>query len=113
MKNEHKSDTSRNLTAAALVFFLLYVLGYIRIPGIGIPNMTILYFQGRPVSLLQVILVILGLLLIERLPSPLRQILYVVVLLWILSVLGFLTVFGLPNILALAVLIGLFLTFLR
>lgn len=113
MKSEHKSDNSGNAAAILLVFLLLYVLGYIRIPGVNIPNWTLFYFQGHPVSLLQVLFVVIGLLVIERLPSPLRQIFYVVVLLWTLSVLGFLSIMGLPNILAFAVLIGLFLAFLH
>ncbi len=43
----------------------------------------------------------------ESLPSPLRQIVYVLVILWLLSTFGLIAVAGLSNFFVLALIIGL------
>lgn len=90
-----------------IVLLVLYFFGYITIPGIYIPNPLLFTFGGHDVTLLTLLIFLAIMWAIEVLPSPLRQIAMVLVLLWILSTLGFIALAGLSNILVVAILIGL------
>lgn len=90
-----------------IILLILYFFGYISIPGINIPNPLLFTFGGHAVTLLTLLIFLAIMWAIEVLPSPLRQIAMVVVLLWILSTLGFIALAGLSNILVVAILVGL------
>ena len=90
-----------------IVLLILYFFGYITIPGLTIPNPLLFTFAGHDVTLLTLLIFFAILWAIEVLPTPLRQIAMVLVLLWILSTLGFIALAGLSNILVVAILVGL------
>ena len=87
--------------------FILWLLGYVRIDGLVLPDITFFHINGQPVTLWNIL--ILGVIsgIIGLLPSPFRQIAAVFLVIWILSVLGILAIAGLPNILLIVLLIGL------
>jgi hypothetical protein len=93
-----------------VILIILFILGYIRIPGIIIKDAVITRFNGHPITLWGIVLFFVILWAIDILPSPLREIAAMLFLLWILSTLGVLVIVGFSNILILAVIIGLVLT---
>ena len=90
-----------------IVLLVLYFLGYIQIPGLTIPNPFLFTINGHPISLVTLLIFLAILWAIGVLPSPLRQIAMVLVLLWILSTLGILAVAGLSNLIIVVILVGL------
>lgn len=90
-----------------IILVLLYFFGYIQIPGLSIPNLSFFTFNGHPITLVTILIFLAILWAIGVLPSPLRQIAMVLVLLWILSTLGILAIAGLSNLIIIAILVGL------
>lgn len=96
-----------------VALILLWVLGVVQVPGIAIRNFTLFRLGGHTVTLLEVLILLVLLWAVETLPSPLRELTVLAVILWLLSTLGIIVVSGLPNIIVLAVILGLALTYLR
>lgn len=90
-----------------VVLIILWILGFIHIEGLVIKDITLFVFNGRSISLWDVLVFTIVLWAIGILPSPLRQIVGILFILWVLSVLGILSIFGLSNLLVLAIIIGL------
>lgn len=90
-----------------VILLLLYFFGYIAIPGVIIPNPLLFSLNGSGITLSTLLIFFAILWAIGVLPSPLRQIAMVLVLLWILSTLGVLAIAGLSNIIVAAILVGL------
>src|SRR6185503_16477108 len=97
------------LTALFLILIVLWFLCYIRIEGLYIPDYILFYINGQPITLWSVLILIVVAWAIAILPTPIRQIVAVLIILWILSVLGILSLSGFPfdNILVLAIIIGI------
>jgi hypothetical protein len=85
---------------------ILFYLGYIQIPGYTIPDINLFYINGNPITLFNLLIFLIFLSLIGLLPSPLRQIIFVGVIIWTLSILGILVISGLSMIIVAAVIIG-------
>ena len=96
-----------------VILIILWFLGYINVQGLPtLPDVQLFVINNHPVTLIDLlILAVIGW-AIGVLPSPLRQIAGVVLLLWILATLGIIGIAGLPSILVLAVIIGLILALL-
>lgn len=94
------------LGALLVVLLILWFLGIIRIPGLVIPNISLFNFNGKPVTLWEILILIMIIWAIEALPSPLRQIAVVLILLWVLNILGFIVISGLSNLITIALVIG-------
>ncbi len=90
-----------------VILLILYFLGYIRIPGIIIPNLSLFNFNGHPVTLINLLVFLVIIWAIGVLPSPLRQIAMLLILFWVLSELGILAITGLSNIIVILVIVGL------
>lgn len=90
-----------------LLLVALWLLGFIQIPGLVIPNPVLFVINGRPIGLWDILVFILIASLIGLFPSPLREILSVALLLWVLSVLGIFVFAGLSSIILLAIIVGL------
>ncbi len=105
--------SSNMLEAILVVLVILFLLGYVHIQGLTIPDFYLFTINGHQITLIELLifLVIIG--AAEVLPSPLRQIAFVVILLWLLSTLGIIAVAGLSGILVLAIIIGLILSLLK
>lgn len=96
------------LMATILVILIsLWLLGFLRIPGLPFHNITLFHAFGHSVTLWEVMMFFVIAWAMESLPSPLRQMAYVLVLLWLLSTFGLIAVSGLSNLLILALIIGL------
>lgn len=95
------------LTALLLLLIVLWVLGYIHIGGINIPDVSLFVINGHDVTLWNVLILFVIGAVIGILPGPLRAIASVLLLLWILSVLGILAVVGLSSLLVVAIIVGL------
>ncbi len=91
-----------------IIIVLLWFLGFIQIPYI---HSTLFTLLGKPITLYTILLFLIIAWIIEILPSPLRQIVFILFLLWVLSVLGIFTFTGLSQALVVAIIIGLLLSF--
>lgn len=95
------------IIAIVVILIILWFLGYAPISGISIPNLVLFTINNHPVTLWEIlILVVIGW-AIGILPRPLQAIASVLLLLWILSVLGILAIAGLSNIIVLIIIVGL------
>lgn len=90
-----------------IIIVLLWLLGFIQIPYI---HSTIFTLLGKPITLYNILLFLIIAWIIEILPAPLRQIVFVLFILWILSTLGILAFAGLSQILIVAIIIGVILS---
>lgn len=101
------------LGTVVIVLIVLWALGFISIPGLIIKDVILAHFNGRAITLWDVLLFFVILWAIDVLPSPLREIGAMLFLLWILTTLGVLAIAGFSNILILAVIIGLVITIFK
>lgn len=88
------------------VLILLWLLGYIQISGF-LPDLTLFFINGHPITLWNVFILLVLLAIIGVLPNPFRAIGGIFLLLWILSVLGIFVFAGLSTILLIAIIVGL------
>lgn len=88
------------------------MLGFIQIPGFNIPNLVLFVINGHPITILNLLIFLLIISAIGVLPSPLREIAIVILILWILTILGIIAIGGLANILVIAIIIGLIIAIL-
>lgn len=96
-----------------VLLILFWFLGYIRVGGINIPNAQLLVFNGRPITLWDVLIFIVVLWAVGLLPSPFRQIAGVLLVLWLLSLFGILAVTGLSNLIVIALIVGIVASLIR
>lgn len=94
------------LAAIILVLIVLWFLGYIRLGNLNIPDLALFTLNGRVISLWDLLILLVIIWAIGVLPSPLRQIAMVALLLWILATLGILALSGLPSIIIIALILG-------
>lgn len=94
------------LGTLVIVLILLWALGFLHIPAFGFQNMVLFRAFGHTVTLWEILILIVILWAMESLPSPIRQIVFVLSLLWILSTLGIIAVAGLSQLIIGAIIIG-------
>lgn len=90
-----------------IVLIILWFLGYVRIGALPIPNLVLFTINNQPITLWNLLILLLIGSLVGILPSPFREIAGVILVLWILSTLGILAIGGLSSILVIAIIIGL------
>ena len=95
------------LVTILVLLVVLWFFGYIHGPNITIPDVTLFAVNGHDVTLLEALIFSVMLVAVGILPTPLRQIGYAIVVLWVLSTLGVLAIAGLASILVLAIIVGL------
>lgn len=98
------------LAVLFLVLIALWFLGYIRIEGLPtLPDIILFTINGVPITLWNLLILLVVAWAIGIIPSPIRQIVAVLLILWILATLGILAIgtFPLANILVLAIIIGI------
>jgi hypothetical protein len=71
--------------------------------------MVLFRLFGHAITLWELLMFVVILWAMESLPSPLRQIAFVLVLLWALSILGIVAISGLSNLIIGAIIIGIIL----
>lgn len=100
------------IAAVLIILIILWFLGYIHIGSLNLPDITLFTLNGQDITLIKLLIFAVIVWAIGILPSPLRQIGFVILLLWLLSLFGILAFAGLESILVLAVIVGLILALL-
>lgn len=97
------------LTGLFVTLIILWFLGYIRIDGLAIPDLILFSINGQPITLWSVLILLVVSWAIGILPSPLRQIVAILLIVWILAVLGIVSLAGIPvaSIVVLAIIVGI------
>jgi hypothetical protein len=95
------------IIAIVIILIILWFLGYAPISGISIPNFVLFTINNHPVTLWEILILLVVGWAIGILPRPLQAIASVLLLLWVLSVLGILAIAGLSNIIVLVIIVGL------
>jgi hypothetical protein len=90
-----------------VILALLWGLGFLNIPSLPFQNMVLFRLFGHSITLWELLMFVVILWAMESLPSPLRQIAFVLILLWVLSILGIIAITGLSNLIIGALIIGI------
>jgi hypothetical protein len=93
--------------ALIIILIVLWFFGYVHLANFFIPDIILFHINGRPVTLWDVLILLVVSWAIGILPTPLKQIAAILLLFWILSTLGILAFAGLPSILVIAIIFGL------
>lgn len=96
------------IEAILVVLILLYVLGFISIPGVSIPNYHLFVFNGHNVTLFEVLIAGVILWLISNLPYWLKFIIGLLLLVWLLATFGIIAVPGLAPVILVIIIVGVF-----
>lgn len=96
-----------------VILFFLWALGFLHLPGITFHNITLFRVFGHSVSLWELLMFIVIAWAMESLPTPLREIAFVLVIIWLLSILGVISIAGLSNMIVVAIIIGLVISIFR
>lgn len=92
-----------------IILIVLWLLGFFRVPSLPILHAELFRVLGHGITLWEILIFIVIIWAMEAFPSPFRQMAYVLVLLWVLSIFGFIVISGFSNILIFAFIIGLIL----
>ena len=95
------------LIAIIIILAILWFLGYAPISGISIPNLVLFSINNHPITLWNILILLVIGWAIGILPRPFQAVASILLLLWILSVLGILAIAGLSNIIVLVIIVGL------
>lgn len=87
-----------------IILLVLWLLGYLQIPLL---HSVIFRLFGRSITLNDILVVFVVIWLINLLPSPFRGIAIIILILWLLKAFGIIVVYGLGNIILLALIIAL------
>jgi len=99
------------LIAIVIILVILWFLGYTPISGISIPNIVLFTINNHPVSLWEILILMVIGWAIGILPRPLQAVASVLLVLWVLSVLGILAIAGLSNIIVIVIIGAIIISF--
>lgn len=95
------------LVAIVIILIILWFLGYVPISGISIPNPDLFIINNHPVTLWEILILLVIGWAIGILPRPFQAVASALLLLWVLSALGILAIAGLSNIIVLVIIVAL------
>jgi hypothetical protein len=95
------------IIAIVILLAILWFLGYIPVSGISIPNFVLFTINNHPVTLWEILILLVIGWAIGILPRPFQAVASVLLLLWILSVLGIFAIAGLSSIIVLVIIVAL------
>ncbi len=95
------------IIAIVVVLAILWFLGYAPVSGISIPNFVLVTINNHPVTLWEILILLVVGWAIGILPRPFQAVASILLLLWILSVLGIFAIGGLPGIIVLIIIVAL------
>lgn len=101
------------LALIIILLIVLWYLGYIQIPAFPFLNHILFVINSHPVTIWEVLILLVIAWAIGVLPSPIKQIAGVLLILWILGTLGFIAVMGFSSIVVIAIIVGLIFFFLE
>jgi hypothetical protein len=93
--------------AIVIILAILWFLGYIPVSGISIPNLVLFTINNHPITLWNILILLVVGWAIGILPRPFQAVASVLLLLWILSVLGIFAITGLSSIIVLVIIVAL------
>ncbi len=97
------------LALVLAILIVLWFLGIVEINSFTIPHIKLFSLNGHDITLVNVLIFFAILWLIELLPSPFRQVAFALLVLYALSVLGFIVIAGFSNLVIVAVIVGVIL----
>jgi len=100
----------------ALIIILLIVfwyLGYIQVSVFPFLSHVLFIVNAHPVTLWEILVLLIISWAVGVLPSPIRQIAAVLLILWVLATLGFIAIAGFSSIVIIAIIVGLIFYFLE
>jgi hypothetical protein len=92
---------------ALAVLVILWLMGYVQIPWLHIPRITVFSFNGRPITFFDILIAIVVIWLIDLLPTPFREVSILLLLLYVLSLFGIIAIAGFSNIVVIAIVLGI------
>ena len=95
------------LITLVILLILLWLLGYLSLPIIPIPDIELFVINGQTITLWDLLILFVLLAVIGVLPGPFRHIAAALIFLWVLALLGFMAISGLANLLIIAIIVGL------
>ena len=95
------------LLTILVLLIVLWFLGYVEISNVAIPNVPLFEINAHVVTLVALLIFVAIVWAVSILPTPLRQVGFAVVVLWVLATLGIILVAGLSSILVIAIIVGL------
>lgn len=95
------------LSSILIILIILWALGYLPIVGLSIPNIVLLSINNHPITLWNILVLLVVMWAIELLPRPFREIAILLSVVWVLSILGFIAVAGLSDILIVVIIVGI------
>jgi hypothetical protein len=101
------------LAIIIILLIALWYLGYVQIPALPLLNQILFTINGHAITIWEILILLIVSWAIGVLPSPLKQIAGVLLILWILATLGFIAVVGFSSIVVIAIIVGLIFFFLE
>lgn len=95
------------------ILVVLWLLGIIAIPWLAMPRFPSLNLLGFDLTITNLLVLVILIWIAASLGGPLRQIVWVLVVLWILSALGVIAIGGLSNLLVIGIGVGLVLALIQ
>lgn len=86
------------------IIIILWLFGFIQIPYL---HNILFHVLGRPITLYNILILLIIMWVIEILPSPLRQIVMILLFLWLLSIFGIIAIAGFSQLIVIAIIIGI------
>ena len=100
------------LVAIIVILIVLWFFGYAPISGISIPDPVLFEINNHPISLWQVLILMVLVWAISILPKTFQAIATILLILWVLSELGILAIAGLSSLILPVIIIGLIISLL-
>ena len=94
------------LLTIVVLLIVLWFLGYVQISNVVVPNVPLFVINEHMVTLVELLIFVAIVWAVSILRTPLRQIGFAVVVLWVLATLGIIAVAGLSSILVIAIIVG-------
>lgn len=101
------------LVIIIILLIALWYLGYVQIPAFTLLNHVLFTINGHAITIWEILILLVVAWAVGILPTPLRQIAGVLLILWILATLGFIAVTGFSSIVVIAIIVGLVFFFLE
>ena len=96
------------LVTIVIILIILWFLGYPPISGISIPNFILFTINNHPVTLWEVLILLVVGWAISILPRPFQAVASILLILWILSALGIIvSLAGISNIIVLVIIVAI------
>lgn len=98
------------LITLLLILVVLWIFGYANIQALSSLNLPLFNINGNTITIWDLLIFLAIVWAIGILPAPLKQIAGALLLVWVLSVLGILSIAGLPSIVVIAIILALVFT---